>query len=389
MNTHNPICTAATTTTQPQNPLLKLALDVHADTIVAAPMWDAVLKPPRRFSPGGLLEWVQHQQAAGWRMVSCYEAGPFGYTLHRQLTALGVTNLVIRPRDWDSEHKRVKTDGTDACAMLVALDRYLAGQQHALCVVHVPTETQERLRAQSRLRDQLVRQKKHLAQRGRGLALQFGYRLKGRWFGPRNWPRWQQQLPDWLQALLEALRPSLDTLHQQVRVLTEQIEAVAVVDRPIGLGTLTAEILRREVGDWNRFHNRRQVASYTGLVPSEHSSGPTRYQGRVTKCGNPRLRWALCEAAWRLVRYQPEYRLVKKWKPRILDPHTSRGKRKQALVALARGFAIDWWRLQTAQTTAEKLGLKLTTNTGRSGVACVRAPGVMNPASFRGDCPLG
>ena len=364
MNTHNRVCTAVAASTQPQNPLLKVALDVHADSIVAAPMWDALLKPPRRFSVTALLQWVAQQQAAGWQIVSCYEAGPFGYTLHRQLTALGVSNLVIRPRDWDTEHKRVKTDGTDACAMLVALERFLAGQKHALCVVHVPTETQERLRAQSRLRDQLVRQKKQLAQRGRGLALQFGYRLQGRWFGPRNWPRWQQQLPDWLQALREALRPSIETLQQQVRGLTEQIEAVAVVGLPIGLGTLSAEILRREVGDGNRFHNRRQVASYTGLVPSEHSSGPTRHQGSVTKCGNPRLRWALCEAAWRLVRYQPEYRLVKKWKSRILNPHSNVGKRKQALVALARGFAIDWWRLQTGQTTAEKLGLKLTTKAG-------------------------
>jgi hypothetical protein len=72
--------------------LLKLALDVHADSIVAAPMWDALLKPPRRFSAAALLDWVQQQQTAGWHVVSCYEAGPFGYTLHRQLTALGATN---------------------------------------------------------------------------------------------------------------------------------------------------------------------------------------------------------------------------------------------------------------------------------------------------------
>jgi len=343
-------------------PLLKLALDVHADSIVVAPMFDAVLKPPRRFRAVGLLEWVAQQQAAAWRVVSCYEAGPFGYTLHRQLTALGVTNYVIRPRDWDSEHKRVKTDGTDAGAMLVALDRFVAGQRQALCVVRVPTESEERLRAQSRLRDQLVRQKKRLAQQGRGVALQFGYRLRGRWFGPRNWPRWQQQLPEWLLALLRPMHESVGLLEHQVRALTKQIEAAAPVGLPVGVGALTAEILRREVGDWKRFRNRRQVASYTGLVPSEHSSGPTRRQGSVTKCGNPRLRWALCEVVWRLVRYQPDYRLVQKWKPRILDAHTSAGKRKQALVALARGFAIDWWRLQTGQTTAQKLGLRLTTD---------------------------
>jgi hypothetical protein len=49
----------------------------------------------------------------GWRIVFCYEAGPFGYVLHRQLAALGVTNYVIRPRDWDDQHQRVKTGPTE------------------------------------------------------------------------------------------------------------------------------------------------------------------------------------------------------------------------------------------------------------------------------------
>ena len=91
-------------------------------------------KPPQRFTPKDLLAWVQKQIAQGWRVISCYEAGPFGYVLHRQLTALGVTNYVIRPRNWDDQHQRVKTDRTDARAMLNALDRFVAGNPHALAV---------------------------------------------------------------------------------------------------------------------------------------------------------------------------------------------------------------------------------------------------------------
>jgi hypothetical protein len=64
----------------------------------------------------------------------------------------------------------------------------------------------------------------------------------------------------------------------------------------------------------------------------------------------------LCEAAWRLLKYQRDYRLVQKWWPRLSDPHRV-GKRKQAIVALARGFAVDWWRIRTGQTTPEQLGL--------------------------------
>jgi hypothetical protein len=75
--------------------------------------------------------------------------------------------------------------------------------------------------------------------------------------------------------------------------------------------------------------------------------------------GNPRLRWVLCELAWRLLRYQPDYRGVKKWREHLAGPRTSAGKKKQALVALARTFGVDWWRICTGRTTPEKLGLTM------------------------------
>ena len=112
---------------QAQTRTLKLALDVHLLQHVVAMQYDGEFpKPPQRFHPKDLLKWVEKQIGQGWRIVSCYEAGPFGYVLHRQLTALGVTNCVIRPRNWDDQHQRVKTDRTDARAMLNALDRFVA-----------------------------------------------------------------------------------------------------------------------------------------------------------------------------------------------------------------------------------------------------------------------
>ena len=359
---NNVVSTPAVAATQPVNHLqsqprtLKLALDVHLAQHVVAMQYDGEFpKPPQRFSPAGLLTWVQKQLAHGWRIVSCYEAGPFGYTLHRQLTALGVTNYVIRPRNWDDQHKRVKTDRTDALAMLNVLDRFVAGNPQALAVVRVPSEAQERQRSQTRLRQSLHRDLKLLAQRGRGVALQYGYRLKGKWYGVRNWPK--LAVPAWLAKLLAPLQAALAALHEQVRWQSQQIEAASTQPKPTGLGALSEQIIAREVGDWHRFHNRRQVSSYLGLCPSENSSGPRQQHGHITKCGNPRLRWALCEAAWRLLKYQPAYRLCKKWRARILDPQTPGGRKKQLIVALARGFGVDWWRLQTGQTTPEKLGL--------------------------------
>lgn len=340
--------------TQPRT--LKLALDVHLHQHVAAMQYEGGSpKPPQRFTPAGLLAWVQKQIAQGWRVVSCYEAGPFGYVLHRQLTALGATNYVIRPRNWDDQHKRVKTDRTDALAMLNALDRFVAGNPHALAIVRVPTEQQERLRSASRLRQGLARDLKLIAQRGRGLAMQYGFSLKGKWHGPRNWPR--LDVPGWLRELLKPLHAACLALHEQARQQKLLIEAACTDPLPKGLGRLSQQVIEREVGDWSRFKNRRQVSSYLGLCPAENSSGQRQQQGHVTKCGNPRLRWALCEAAWRLLKFQPQYRLCQKWRGQIIDPRTTGGRKKQLVVALARGFGVDWWRLRTGQTTPEKLGL--------------------------------
>ena len=62
--------------------------------------------------------------------------------------------------------------------------------------------------------------------------------------------------------------------------------------------------------------------------------------------------------AWRLLRHQPDYRGVQKWRDHF-GPHASAAKKKQALVALARTFGVDWWRICTGRTTPEKLGLKM------------------------------
>jgi transposase len=361
MNYHKVVFTPAVDDVQPvnhppQTRTLKLALDVHLLQHVVAMQYDGEFpKPPQRFTPQDFLAWVGKKVGEGFQIISCYEAGPFGYGLHRQLVALGVSNHVIRPRNWDDQHKRVKTDRTDAMSMLTALDRFVAGNPHALALVRVPTEAQERRRSESRLRQSLRRDLKMIAQRGRGLGMQYGYRLKGKWYGARNWP--QLAVPAWLIELLSPLRSAALALHEVVREQTAKIEAQSTQPKPKGLGELTEQIIAREVGDWSRFHNRRQVGSYLGLCPGEHSSGQRHQQGSVTKCGNPRLRWALCEAAWRLLKYQPEYRLCKKWRGQILDPKTLGGRKKQLIVALARGFGVDWWRICTGQTTPEKLGL--------------------------------
>src|SRR5262245_23753914 len=119
--------------------------------------------------------------------------------------------------------------------------------------------------------------------------------------------------------------------------------------------------MTREICSWERFTNRRTISSYTGLCPGEHTSGTKRVPGSVTKRGNPRLRAALVECAWRMVRFQPNYPPVKK-RLAILAPQprgarATDAQRKKAIVAVARHLAVDLWRIHTGRCSAAQLGL--------------------------------
>lgn len=137
-NTHQ----TTTTQTAPQAECIKLGIDVHADSYqVVRQLDDATPQPAQKFTPNDFLRWTKKQLTQAGEVHSCYEAGPLGYSLHRAPEALGIHNLVIRPRNWDELGRGVKTDQTDALALVQRLDRYVQGNRHALAVVRVPTAT--------------------------------------------------------------------------------------------------------------------------------------------------------------------------------------------------------------------------------------------------------
>jgi transposase len=223
----------------------------------------------------------------------------------------------------------------------------------------VPSPEQEQERSISRQRESFQREKQRLAAQGRSHALYYGEHLQGEWWRETLWKSAQAQLPVIVVNLLEPLRRLIAALEVELKARTKELEAAAAEQLPVGVGKLTSEILEREVLDWKRFNNRRQVASYTGLCPREDSSSDRRFQGSINKHGNRRLRPVLIECVWRLSRFQPEYRLVKKWRTLLYDPKTSPARRKKIIVALARGFSVDWWRVRTGRCQAEELGLEL------------------------------
>src|SRR5436190_12784292 len=135
---------------------IKLGVDVHADSYRVVRQIDgATPQPAQKMTPERFLEFAQRQLKMGEEVHCCYEAGPFGYALHRKLVQLGIKNIVVRPQNWDELGRKVKTDKTDALALVQRLDRYVQGNFKALAVIRVPSEQEEQQRAASRHREQL------------------------------------------------------------------------------------------------------------------------------------------------------------------------------------------------------------------------------------------
>jgi transposase len=107
------------------------------------------------------------------------------------------------------------------------------------------------------------------------------------------------------------------------------------------------------VCDWGRFHNRKQIGSYTGCCPGEHSSGGKRRVGGIDRMGNGRVRALLVEAVWRFLMWQPQWKAAQRMKVKLA---AGTSMRKKTVIALARQLAIDLWRWRTGRCTMADLG---------------------------------
>src|SRR6266446_6414375 len=264
---------------------IKLGIDVHQEFyVVVMQEGGSNPMPPQRFAKGAFLYWAAKlKQKSGAEIYAVYEACGFGFSLQRQLSALAIQCYVVCPQKLDEANKRVKTDGLDAKALCLKLDRFVQGNRCALALVRVPTEEEEQKRAIHRQREQLVKARKQLEAQGRSLMVNHGLEPVQSWWKPRAFAA--LPVPQWMKELLANSQPILVALQQKIASLTIQLQSSATPKQPRGLGKMTSVIIDREIGDWNRFNNRRQIASYNGLCPGEYSSGNTRLQSCVTKHG--------------------------------------------------------------------------------------------------------
>ena len=219
-------------------------------------------------------------------------------------------------------------------------------------MVRVPTPAQEAARWPSRQREQLLRERKRLEAQGRSLLLTQGLRVKGHWWQPKHWQPLAARLPAALATTLAITREIVQLVHEKVQTLTAELEAAAAPGRAKGVGALTTEVMRREIGDW------RALASSSGRqlhgVVSSGAAGAWSTLDHQT--GNPD-----CAPPDRvglaLVNWQPHYPPVARWRALLLDKKTPSGRKKKAIVAIGRHLAIDLWRLATGRCRAQQLQL--------------------------------
>src|SRR6266705_2302679 len=230
---------------------IKLGIDVHQDFyVVAEQVGGSNPKPPQRFQKEAFLHWAARlKQKSGAQVHAVYEACGFGFALQRQLNALGIQCHVVCPQKLDERNKRVKTDGLDAKALCLKLDRFVEGNREALALVRVPSEEEEQLRAIHRQREQLVKARKRFEAQGRSLMVNHGVEPVRSWWKRRTFAA--LVLPEWMKELLNNSQPLLLALEEKIRALTVQLQGAAAPGQPRGLGMMTSVVIDREVGDWH------------------------------------------------------------------------------------------------------------------------------------------
>jgi transposase len=313
---------------------------------------------------------IRKLQAKGKRLHLVYEAGPCGYWLYRYLTKQGLECWVVAPSQIPKKAgDRVKTDRRDA----VQLARLLRSGD--LTPVYVPAVEDEAIRAVVRAREDALKDLKAAKVRLKAFLLRQDIRYEGRatwgpaqlrWLANVVCPTPAQQLvfQDYVRAVseqterLQRVEAELPALGQSWRwaPVVEAIQALR------GVQFIAAVTLIAELGDLSRFENPRQLRSYLGLVPSEHTSGERRRQGSITKTGNSHARRVLVEGAWayrypakvsrhlqlRLekvptaiqdISWKAQVRLCKRYRRLV-----ARGKQvNQVVVAIAREMAAFVW----------------------------------------------
>lgn len=291
-----------------------IGLDVHKESVVIAHSNNRSRGKATYFGQCGgsnravvsnLKKLAKELGVAFDKLKVCYEAGPTGFVLARRLIELGVDCVICSPSKTERKpHEKIKTDKRDAVKLAKEF------RNGDITPVRIPPSLDEAVRDVCRARTDAVDDLKRAKQRLKSFLLRNGYRYKGKadW-GPTHmgYLRDLTMPNEALKIVIEEYILAIDSAqHRSVRLKSHLIGLLNDWEwKPIvlalmacrGFQEVAAITVIAELGDLRRFEHPRQLMSFVGLVPSEHSSGSSRRQGAITKCGNTHARWMLVEAA--------------------------------------------------------------------------------------------
>ena len=292
------------------NSLKYIGLDVHKETIAVAVAEEGRTAPTSLGTiandPAAVRKLIR-QLGGRARLRCCYEAGPCGYVLYHQLTDQGVSCQVVAPslvprRPGD----RVKTDRRDALKLALG---FRAG---TLTAIWVPDPADEALRDLVRAREDALEDLLRARHRLSKLLLRAGVRP------PSDLRSWSARHRQWLaqvsmprtaqQVAFEHYRLTIDQALERIAALDRRLlelvgesrfaEILAALQTLHGVGFITALTVATEVQNFSRFSKAPSFMGFTGVCPSEHSSGATQRRGAITRAGNSHVRRVVVEAAW-------------------------------------------------------------------------------------------
>src|SRR2546426_9843185 len=319
------------------------------------------------------------------RVAFCYEAGPTGYGLYRQITGLGHACIVVAPSLIPKKAgDRVKTNRRDALAMVT---QFRAGE---LTAVWVPDPRHEAMRDLTRARGAAVEDLRGKRQQVSSFLLRQGRHYPGQktwtkthlsWLASQKleYPEQRIAFEEMLLAVRQA-QERIERLEEAIRTAVPDwslAELVTALMAMRGIDLISATAFLAEIGDLSRFQTPRELMAYLGLVPSEASTGDTVKHGPITKAGNRRARRILVECAWsyqhpprvgkdkqekvaaapravREIAWKAQCRLNRRYRALI-----RRGKLKTvAVTAVAREFAGFIWAIAREVTMARAAAQK-------------------------------
>jgi transposase len=244
----------------------------------------------------------------GARIKTAYEAGFSGFALHRVLVEEGIENIVVNPASIEvAANDKTKTDKIDAEKISTHLS------YGRLKAIRVPSLQEELDRQYSRTRRQLVEHRTSLGNQIKSKLFQFGHlnHEDDRVMSLKRVEEFEAlDLPEELAFVVQTLGSLYKTVSSQIKSLEQKMSVQAAANEEVekvylsvpGIGPISARILASEVGNLKHFTSQKALYKFTGMTPSEDSSGPNERKGHITRQGHTELRAILVEASWRAIK---------------------------------------------------------------------------------------